>query len=135
MNPLLFLAVLVISLSSGMAVYRFGLLWILHRPFRFREWSTYSPFYLAFGIAVMLVYLPAFWWLRERLKGTRPLFVFPLAGALLSVMPMYGLRVSGDARVADPASTEAWIIYAMFVTMGLVFGLFYPGLYSEKKSG
>lgn len=134
MNPLLLLAVLVISLSSGMAVYRFGLWWFLHRPFRFREWSTYGPFYLAFGIAVMLVYLPAFWWLRERLKGTRPLLVFPLAGALLSMVPIYGLKVSGDARLADGTSPEARIIYAMFVTTGFVFGLFYPGLWSEKEN-
>jgi hypothetical protein len=134
MNPLLFLAVIVISLSSGLAVYRFGLLWILHRPFRFRDWSSYGPFYLAFGIAVMLVYLPVFWWMRERLKGTRALLVFPLAGALLSVMPIYGLKVSGDSRLADPASTEARIIYAMFVTSGFVFGLFYPGLISEKEN-
>ena len=134
MNPLLFLAVLVISLSAGMAVYRFGLLWILHRPFRFREWSTYGPFYLAFAIAVILVYLPAFWWLRKRLKGTRPLFVFPLAGALLSVMPIYGLKVSGDASLADSTSLEARVIYAMFVTSGFVFGLFYPGLCSEKEN-
>ena len=80
------------------------------------------------------MYLPAFWWLRERLKGTRPLFVFPLAGALLSVMPIYGLKVSGDARLADSMSLEARVIYAMFVTSGFVFGLFYPGLCSEKEN-
>ncbi len=94
----------------------------------------YGPFYLAFGIAVMLVYLPVFWWLRQRLRGTRPLFVFALAGALLSVMPIYGLRVSGDARLADETSPEALMIYALFVTTGFVFGLFYPGLCSAKEN-
>jgi hypothetical protein len=49
-------------------------------------------------------------------------------------MPIYGLKVSGDSRLADPASTEARIIYAMFVTSGFVFGLFYPGLWSEKEN-
>jgi hypothetical protein len=134
MNPFMFLVVLVISLSPGMLVYRAGLWWLLHRPLRSWEWAMYGPFYLAFGIAVMLVYLPVFWWLRQRLRGTRPLFVFPLAGALLSVMPIYGLRVSGDARLADETSLEALMIYALFVTTGFVFGVFYPGLCSEKEN-
>ena len=133
MNPFMLVAVMVISLSSGMAVYRVGLSWVFHRPFHFREWSIYRPFYLAFGITVVLVYLPVFWWLRERLKATHPLLVFPLAGALLSIMPIYGLRVSGEARLADATSPEALLIYAMFVTTGFVFGLFYPGLCSENE--
>jgi len=133
MNPFMLFVVLVISLSSGMLVYRSGLWWFLHQPLRSWEWDRYGSFYLAFGIAVMLVYLPVFWWLRERLKGTRPRLVFPLAGALLSTMPIYGLRVSGEARLADVTSPEALLISAMFVTSGFVFGLFYPGLCSENE--
>ena len=132
MNVFMLSAVVVISLSAGMAVYRFGLFWFLSRPLRLREWSLYLPFYLAFGVAVTLVYLPVFWWLRERLKGTRPLLVFPLAGALLGMVPIYGLRVSGEARLANATSSEALMIYSMFVTSGFVFGLFYPGLCRER---
>jgi NADH:ubiquinone oxidoreductase subunit 4 (subunit M) len=131
MNVFMLSAVVVISLSAGMAVYRFGLFWFLSQPLRLREWSLYLPFYLAFGVAVTLVYLPVFWWLRERLKETRPLLVFPLAGALLSMVPIYGLRVSGEPRLANATSSEALMIYSMFVTSGFVFGLFYPGLCRE----
>ncbi len=133
MNAFMLAVVVVISLSAGMAVYRFGLYWFSHRPLRFREWSLYGPFYLAFAMAVILVYLPLFWWLRERLKGIRPLLVFPLAGALVSVAPIYGLKVWGEARLVDGTSSETLMIDAMFVTTGFVFGLFYPGLCREEQ--
>lgn len=128
MNLFMLSAVVVISLSSGMVAYRIALSRLLHRPFRYSEWSLYGPLYIVFGITVILVYLPFFGWLRGRLNGTRPLLVFPLAGALLSIVPISGLRMSGDARLADALSPEARVIYSMFVTTGFVFGLLYPVL-------
>lgn len=133
MNPLTFFAVLVISLSSGMMVYRSGLFWYLHRPFPYRDWASYGPFYLAFLLAVILVYLPVFRWLQNRLNGTRPPLVFALAGALLSMVPTYGLKVLGDARLEQATSPEALVIWATFVTAGFVFGWFYPGMCREYE--
>lgn len=122
----------LVALATGIVVLRQGLAWLLDvHLMRVEMWRHYWPFHLAFLVSALCVHLPVFWWMRERLNGTRPAVVFPVAGALLAVVPIAFLRAWGDARVADLTSAEALLLCASQAASGLFLGAFYPALVRE----
>ena len=93
------------------------------------------PHYVAFGIAVLVVYLPVFAWLSDRLNDKRQLLLFALVGAVLGLAPAYGLHLWGEPHVADLLSVEAVLTYGLFGVAGALLGPCYVKLSSDPSIG
>jgi len=79
---------------------------------------------IALGVAVPLVYWPAMRFLRRCLHGYRPFVLFPLAAALISVVPtaLIFLFECGPLGLAGLFSPEAGLFYIFFGVAGVVLG-------------
>lgn len=121
------------ALSMGLAViaYNEARSWVLGERVYLRY--ELAPHYLAFGIAVLVIYFPVFSWLSDRLNDKRPPLLFALVGALLGLAPAYGLRLWGEPGLAAPLSVEAFLIYGMFGVAGGLFGLCYVELCRDRS--
>lgn len=78
---------------------------------------------LAFAVAFGVLYLPALFALRHRLRGVRPAWAFPVVAVLLGIVPVV-LIISffGGLTLRALASPEACLFYCMFGAVGLVVG-------------
>lgn len=92
-----------------------------------------GPHYVAFGIAVLVIYFPLFSWLSDRLNNKRPQLLFALVGALLGLAPAYGLHLWGEPHLAALLSVEAYLSYGLFGIAGGLFGLCYVELSRDRS--
>ena len=76
------------------------------------------------------LYTPGLFWLRRRLKGCKPVILFPLASALFLNAPLFMLLALLAGR--KMVSSEAILFASGFLTMGLIFGLGFTWSYREK---
>lgn len=90
------------------------------------RWLIGSSF-LASVLLLPTVYLPTMLLTRKLLRGCRPVFVFPVVGALLFFLPtlfiVWMLSTSASDVVRGFTTTEALPLDALFVALGVTFGL------------
>ena len=80
---------------------------------------------LAFLVAVPTAYIPTLFGLRRLLGGYRPVIVFPIATALLGVLPtalIVFVWGGGFGSLVSP-TTEVVLFYILFVSAGVVLGV------------
>ncbi len=81
-------------------------------------------------LMIYLFYLPGLLWLRRRLKGTKPTWLFILSsGIVLNVPAIVFLSVAiGDKFLVS----EAMSFISMIVLTGIVFAVGFTRLYEQK---
>lgn len=133
---LLFLTLLaLLSWIAGLAIYLFALRIIYGESISGGDleavvfWSAISCV-----IAMPLVYVPVMFVTRYLLNGVNPVAVFPLAGVLVSIIPVIllwvllgGLDLGGLFSVLF--SPESLLFNFMFAGTGAVFGLGFARVY------
>jgi hypothetical protein len=87
----------------------------------------------AIGVAVTvaLVYAPALFLLRRRLKG-RSRWLYPVVSILLGVLPVMLIVRFWGGDFAAMASAEAMMFYCMFAAFGAVFGIGFARMYGRE---
>ena len=78
---------------------------------------------MAFAAAVPVVYLPVMKILKRVLGGYRPVAAFPLAAAVLGVVPTGLVMYAFGGKVASLLSPEAVLFYWCFGMAGVAFGV------------
>jgi len=128
----------VLSWIAGLAIYLFGLRIIYGEPISGGDleavvfWSAISCV-----IAIPLVYVPVMFVTRYLLNGVNPVAVFPLAGVLVSIIPVIllwvllgGLDLGGLFSVL--ISPESLLFNFLFAGTGAVFGLGFARVYRSE---
>ena len=77
-----------------------------------------------------LAYAPSLSWLRKRMGGCRPPFVFLLASAVVINLPVFLIQILAIGRTLAPA--EAFACIGAFLLMGAVFGLGFVWNYQDR---
>lgn len=85
-------------------------------------------------IAMPLIYVPIMFFARYLLDGVSPMGAFPLAGVLISVIPVMLLWVllgglDWGGLVSTLFSSESFLFNFLFAGAGAVFGLGFVRLY------
>lgn len=78
---------------------------------------------LAVTIAFPTAYVPVLSGLRRLLGGYRPLFAFPLAGALVGILPTAWILFTWGGGFRALVSPEAGLFFLLFGALGLVLGV------------
>jgi hypothetical protein len=118
---------LLLTILSGVVGLAISILFfalVLDRNEPVREWvvSFYWAFYY-YLLSAPFIYLPAMLLLRQLLKDCRPAFVFPIVASVAGVVPV-GLFIFGwGGTFRDLFSSDVFLFYAMFVPVGLMFGI------------
>lgn len=76
-----------------------------------------------------LAYAPSLFWLRQRMGGCRPAFLFPLASAIVLNAPVFLIEIFAIGRTLAPA--EALACIGAFLLMGTAFGLGFVWNYQD----
>jgi hypothetical protein len=79
-----------------------------------------------------LLYAPGLFWLRRRLGGCRPAFLFPLVSGVLLNVPVVAVSLFIARLKASMAVGEHTLFLASFVAMGLTFGFGFARLYRAR---
>ncbi len=78
-----------------------------------------------------LAYAPSLFWLRRRLGGCKPAFLFPLTSALLLNVPVFLIGILAIGRTL--ALTEAFAFVGAFILMGTAFGFGFVWNYRDRR--
>jgi hypothetical protein len=93
---------------------------------------NWTGFQLLLG--VVFVYAPIMFWLRRRLRGVQPRYVFVLTATLLFLLPpgLYFVVLAGEpiSVLASP-SPELILFYWFFLGAGAGYGLGFTWLYAR----
>lgn len=76
-----------------------------------------------------LAYAPSLAWLRRRMGGCRPVFLFPLASAIFLNLPVFLIGILAIGRTLAPS--EALACIGTFLLMGTVFGVSFVWNYQD----
>jgi hypothetical protein len=76
-----------------------------------------------------LAYAPSLYWLRKRMGGCKPAFLFPIASAVVLNAPVFLIEIFAIGRTLAPA--EALACIGAFLLMGTVFGLSFVWNYQD----
>jgi hypothetical protein len=93
---------------------------------------NWTGFQLLLG--VVFVYAPIMFWLRRRLRGVQPRYVFVLTATLLFLLPLglYFVVLSGEPiSVLTSPSPEVVLFYWFFLGAGAGYGLGFTWLYGR----
>lgn len=76
-----------------------------------------------------LAYAPSLSWLRKRMGGCKPIFLFPIASAIVLNLPVFLIEILAIGRTLEPS--EAFSCIGAFLLMGTVFGLGFVWNYQD----
>ena len=76
-----------------------------------------------------LAYAPSLSWLRKRMGGCKPIFLFPIASAIVLNLPVFLIEILAIGRTLAPA--QALGCSGAFLLMGTVFGLGFVWKYQD----
>jgi hypothetical protein len=88
---------------------------------------------VAYGLSLLVVYLPVLRGLRRILPGARPRWPFPLVAVLLGVVPTALVFFFNGGQLRHALTPEAMLFYVMFAAVGLVLGLGIPRVYPSER--
>lgn len=77
-----------------------------------------------------LAYAPSLSWLRKRMGGCKPAFLFPIASALVLNAPVFLIEILAIGRTL--ALAEAFFCIGAFLLMGTAFGLGFVWNYQDR---
>jgi hypothetical protein len=90
---------------------------------------TFTSLIIA-ALLFSLAYAPSLFWLRKRLGGCRPLFLFPFASAIVLNLPAVLIGILAIGRTL--AASEALAFIGAFVLMGAAFGCGFVWNYRDR---
>jgi hypothetical protein len=90
---------------------------------------TFTSLIIA-ALLFSLAYAPSLFWLRKRLGGCRPLFLFPFASAIVLNLPAVLIGILAIGRTL--AASEALAFIGAFVVMGAAFGCGFVWNYRDR---
>ena len=113
----------IVAWAAGVSAYFATFLLAYDEPLSWGDtratlfWSA-----AAFGIALPVLYLPILHAIRRAFDGVEPAWPFPLAAMAIGVFPVALIAFVNGGDLRSLGSQEAFLFYAMFAAIGLVFG-------------
>jgi hypothetical protein len=95
-------------------------------------WPVVINSLVAFGLCYWLLYLPILRAVRRWLPEPRSVWVFPVTGMLLGILPTALLARFWGGSLQALLTPEALLFYILFAVVGLVVGICFTRLDSRQ---
>ena len=119
------LLAITVAWVLGLWAYSIGLAHIWGQSMDGDAGAVMAASAAALLVAVPSVYWPALNYIHRILKGYRPIVLFPIAAALLGIVPTAMIIIYWGGGRAALVSPEANLFYILFGVVGVVVGTAY----------